>query len=476
MGIFALNDIYIKINQMNPISDKIQALIDNMIAEARKAPEPEPLSNLFNDNPTAKCFSIVQRLKGGGETEYDFRFEDQNGHKMIRDINKATKTKGCLADAHVDTMIYGDQFKLNFGKCGSFTLNNVVGVKLYADENAIKAGQPLDTYELDTDLGKGEDELINQYYQTLKNLQVGDEIYLDSKFKWDGEVSQKFGDTMNVEINRDGVKGQPINLQINLSQNPFYSGELGVMFKAKANKRDENATPVKFDIPIKKFSFNQKVKPKKEAPKKGESENKKTDDELRIDAEEAIKAITSDPTLKAAFYTQPSFMELLKAEITGKKAVGKGIITTLNLVRNYHRKQSVDKIKETFKNNGRVAINIPNGLTLTDVNEQKMIFNSRSKYITNVDTQNLGEILLVGDYKNITTKTQTRYYVSIEEELSEVDEFLCDFFVRDNEGNKKNKVSNVKIKIIKGDSSGYKSKGDLSATTSDTKQKSRFAK
>lgn len=376
MGIFALKDIYIKINRMNPISDKIQALIDNLIAEARKAPEPEPLSDLFNDNPNAQYFSIVQRLKGGGDTEYDFKFEEHAGHKMIRDVNKATKTKGCLADAHLDTMIYGDQFKLNFGKCGSFTLNNVVGVKLYADENAIKAGQPLDSYELDTDLGKDETELIRQYHQTLNDLNVGDEIYLDSKFKWDGEITEKFRDNMNVEINRDGVKGQPINLQINLLQNPFYIADGQIMFKAKANKRDENATPVNFDIPVKKVTFNQKTKPKKvkpntPKPKTSEPESKDSEEEL-YDARKAAELIASDPLLKKAFYSQPSFMELLKAELTGKKAVGKGIITTLNLVGNYKNKKFNEALNAEFKIGGKVIFQVNNPITINYTDKKRV--------------------------------------------------------------------------------------------------------
>lgn len=471
MGIFALNDIYIKINQMNPISDKIQALIDNMIAEARKAPEPEPLSNLFNDNPTAKCFSIVQRLKGGGETEYDFRFEDQNGHKMIRDINKATKTKGCLADAHVDTMIYGDQFKLNFGKCGSFTLNNVVGVKLYADENAIKAGQPLDTYELDTDLGKGEDELINQYYQTLKNLQVGDEIYLDSKFKWDGEVSQKFGDTMNVEINRDGVKGQPINLQINLADNPFYSTENGIMFKSNANKRDENATPVNFDIPIKKFSFHQKTKPKKEKPVDKNQPKVQDDTEQELyDARKAAELIAKDPLLKQAFYSQPSFMELLKAELTGKKAVGKGIMTTLNLVGNYKNKKFSETLGAEFKVGGKVVFLVNNLVDIKYFDKKKkqgsFVLEKGKKYNAKVKRPTADD-----QYTRLVNLEGVNEFEILVKKPTETENvFLCDIIKIVNVGNERKEYprENVYITILPSD--GYQ------PLKKEPKQKSRFEK
>jgi hypothetical protein len=458
---------------MNPISDKIQALIDSIIAEARKAPEPEPLSRLFNDNPNAQCFSIVQRLKGGGDTEYDFKFEDQNGHKMIRDINKATKTKGCFADAHVDTMIYGNQFKLNFGKCGDFTLNNVVGVKVYADEAAINAGQALDSYELETDLGKSDEELINQYYQTLKGLQVGDEIYLDSKFKWDGEVTQKFGDSMNVEINRDGVNGQPINLQINLSENPFYSGELGIMFKSKANKRDEKATPVKFDVPVKQFSFHQKTKPKKEKPTGKTDPNVQDTEQELYDARKAAELIAKDPLLKQAFYSQPSFMELLKAELTGKKAVGKGIMTTLNLVGNYKNKKFNEGLHADFKIGGKVLFVVNNLVEINYYDKKKkpakFVLEKGNKYNAKVRRPNSDDYYtkLTNDPEG-TPKDEFEIFVKKPTDKENV--YLCDVFKIVNISNERKEYSKENVFITFLPSDGYQ------PLKTAPKEKSRFEK
>jgi hypothetical protein len=470
VGIFALKDIYIKINRMNPISDKIQALIDTIIAEARIAPAPEPLSVLFNDNPTAKYFSIVQRLKGGGDTEYDFRIEDQNGYKMIRDINTGTKTKGCLADANVDTMIYGDQFRLNFGKCGPLTINNVVGVKLYADENAIKAGQPLDSYELDTDLGKDEGDLIAQYHERLKDLNVGDAIYFDSKFKWDGEVTDKFRDSMNVEINRDGIKGQPINLQIDLRQNPFYIADGEIMFKANANKRDENATPVKFDIPIKKFTFNQKTKPKKEKPVE-KHKTKEVDAEEEIyNAKKAAEFIANDPLLKQAFYSQPSFMELLRAEITGKKAVGKGIITTLNLVGNYQNKKFSEALGAEFKVGGKVVFLVNNLVDIKYFDKKKkqdsFVLEKGKKYNAKVKRPTADD-----QYTRLVNLEGVNEFEILVKRPTETENvYLCDIIKIVNVGNERKEYPRENVYITMLPSDGYQ------PLKKEPKQKSRFEK
>ena len=457
---------------MNPISDKIQELIDSIIAEARKAPEPEPLSGFFGENPNAQFFSIVQRLKSGGDTEYDFKLEEINGHKAIRDINKATKTKGCVADAHLDTMIYGEQFKLNFGKCGSLTLNNVIGVKLFADENSLKAGKALDSYELDTDLDKSEEDLTRQYHETLKNLEIGDEIYFDSKFKWDGEITRKAGTMIQAEVNRAGVKGQPINLDIELSQNPFYTRDGQMMFKCKANKRDENATPVKFDIPIRKFSVSQKSKPKKEKQKTNEP--KVSDEEQSLyDAKKAAELIAKDPLLKQAFYSQPSFMELLRAEITGKKAVGKGIITTLNLVGNYKNKQFNEVLHADFKVGGKILFEVSNLVEISYYDKKKtprrFVLERGARYNAKVRRPNSDDSYtkLTNDPEG-TPKDEFEIYVKKPTDKENI--FLCDVIKIVNVGNERKEYSKDDVYITFLPSDGYQ------PLKKEPKEKSRFEK
>ena len=127
---------------MNKIlNERLYKLIEPYLNEARKAPEPQDLTLFFNDNPTAKFFSVITNSNG----EYDFALGEVNGHKVIKDINKNTKSKGCSIDANFNTMVYGNTFKVSFGSCGSITINKVIGLKVFKDENDLKSGSPMDS-------------------------------------------------------------------------------------------------------------------------------------------------------------------------------------------------------------------------------------------------------------------------------------------------------------------------------------------
>ena len=214
-------------------------LIENYIDEVRKAPSPEKLSVFFNDNPNAQFFSVIQRIKGGSDTEYDFKFEEINGHKMIKDINKGTKTKGCSTDARFDTMIYGNKFQVRFGNCGDLTINNVVGLKVFADEQSLRSGHQMDSYELEHDLDKSGSELLEKYYNELKNVQVDDDIHFDSKYKWDGIVQEKKEEYVVVSMKQATSKStNPIILKIDLTDNPFYEEDGFIMFKSQTDGKE----------------------------------------------------------------------------------------------------------------------------------------------------------------------------------------------------------------------------------------------
>ncbi|CAK0741610.1 hypothetical protein CCP3SC1AL1_1140004 [Gammaproteobacteria bacterium] len=60
----------------------------------------------------------------------------------------------------------------------------------------------------------------------------------------------------------------------------------------------------------------------------------------RMYGKKALKAITSDPQLQAAFYRQPSFWKLFMADMQGKTAPGKGIQPTLELINGYMDKKN----------------------------------------------------------------------------------------------------------------------------------------
>jgi len=339
--------------------------LEKFIDEARAAESPTSLKNLFNDNPNAKYFTVVQRLKGGNDSEYPFEIFTQNGHKGVKDIGIVGKTKGCETDLRPDTMLYGTSFSLSFGSCGVRNINNVIGIKLYGDEASLKAEKPLDSIELEHELDNTPQQLADKYYDMLKNVEIGRQIYIDSKNKWDGIVISKRPENISIELYKHGIpineadddsdmewnvqpdvpkqtkqkpkpKKKGIILTLDLSSNPFYveNNKLilkGISFDGETNKKTE------FVVPVDKFNTNN-VEPKKEPSQELEPENPqdvKSDEELRQEAKAAYEMILNDPLLKKAFYRKPSFWNLFVAELKGKKAMGKGILPTLQILNRY---------------------------------------------------------------------------------------------------------------------------------------------
>ena len=348
--------------------------LEKFIEEARAAEAPVSLKNLFNDNPEAKYFTVVQRLKGGSDDEYHFQFVDQDGHKGIKDVNKMGKTKGCEIDLKPDTMIYGNTFSVSFGSCGTRTINNVIAVKVYADENSLKSGQEMDSMEVEHEMDETPEGLANKYYEMLKNISIDQEIYIDSKNKWDGIVIAKRNDSVEIKIYKHGIpineaddssemewnvtqpqepqqqqKAKPtrkgVVLTLDMKTNPFYveNGKLmlkGISYDSTTEKKSEfvvpikkfttNAGDLKIPRPDKSEKQNQEVEPEVDNPEDVESE-----EELRKQAMEAYKMILGDKTLQKVFYKKPSFWNLFVSELKGKKAPGKGIVPTLQLLNSY---------------------------------------------------------------------------------------------------------------------------------------------
>jgi hypothetical protein len=374
-------------------------LIENYIDEVRKAPSPEKLSVFFNDNPNAQFFSVIQRIKGGGDTEYDFKFEEINGHKMIKDINKGTKTKGCSTDARFDTMIYGNKFEVNFGKCGTLVINNVVGLKVFADEQSLRSGHQMDSYEVEHDLDKTSSDFIEQYYNELKNVQVDDDIHFDSKYKWDGIVQEKKEEYVVVSMKQATSKAtNPIILKIDLQNNPFYEEDGFIMFKSQTDGKE-------FKIEVKKFFVDkdsgQKEEPKQEEPKQDTSEPV---DPVK-DAKKIMDAIVNDPMMKRAFYKQPSILNLISSAIKGEKPKGTGILPAKQIVQKYQtekRNNNLGEYADYFNFNKPLEYKLLSkdiDFNLNNKYGQPIIYKYGEKYNANVNDDDFSSYLTLIDGK-----------------------------------------------------------------------------
>lgn len=469
-------------------------LLESYLTEARQEVKPTVLSSLFDKNPSAKIFTIIQRIKGGSDSEYFFKLEDQNGHKMITDINVGTKTKGCSADARFDTMIYGNKLTLPFGKCGTLNLNNVIGIKLYGNEEDANSGKVIDSMEFEHDFDTSNEDLLDKYYDILRYAKVGQEVYFDSKFKWDGEVTRKAGSTIQIELVKHGINEsineadmewnpnanpvksnntsktvankkpnrKSINLNVDLEQNPFYEENGNIMFKANSHDATTNETK-EFIIPIKKFTTSDtKQDNQQKQDNKPKQDNEKdfdgmSDEELVGMGQEAMDMILNNPELKQAFYKHPSFMNLFVAGLKGKKAPGTGILPTLQLLNRFGESKTDERFipRKTVE---YIAYGKP--LSINPYNRQIDI---------STDKRNARKISVkeysIEDKNNYTVLEDGNrgYKITVKEQVSGVqDVFICDIYVKPNkDANFEKQLSNVKLQMLP--SNGYR-KGKTSKT------------
>lgn len=441
------------------LTEEQYKIIEKYIIEARTAPEPLNLGRLFDENPSAIFFSIVSRLKNGSEHQYFFKVEEIKGHKVIKDINKRTKTKDCSIDANFNTMIYGNQFKVSFGKCGTIVINNVIAVNVYANEQSLRNNKPLDTANIEHEFDKTTSELTKEYNQKLKSANIGDVLLFDGKNgKYDGEVTRKVADKMDIELRdvKNQNQVQPKVLSINLDKDSFYEDNGRIIFKSISTKRGEEVSRP-FNIIVKKFSIV--FKPTKKTSKVKNNEPQTDDiEQLRSDGRKALEMILSDPNLKKAFYSQPSFLELLKAEITGKQATGKGIVPTLNIVGNYLSKKTIKKLGDVFINNKIVLFQVDRNVRINYIEKNKSKVFNLEKLVTYSAKPKPHEI---GDddtrvlREDPAGKPRDAFEIIVKDKTEERNVYLCDInkIVKSENQIKRYKESNIRITFLP--SQGY---------------------
>ncbi len=330
------------------INEAYLKLIQEYIEEARKAPEAVPTSLFFKDNTEAKFFSIVSKIKTGDLVDYYFKLEKLNGHLVATDINKNTKTKGCTGDMHLDTMIHGNRFEMVFGNCGVLGINNVVEVRVFMTIDDLKADKPFDSMEIENDFDKTSSDLVDEYFKILKNAEIGDEVHVDSKYKYDGQVLERYNDFIRIELGRNGG-GRATIVNLSLVNNPFDEENGDITLNGKGIKGDKEEFD--FSIPIKKFFIdykNEKNNKKKQKPQ--DQDQKGVELDSMRDGKAVLDAIVDDPAMKRAFYSQPTLLNLIMNTIKGKNREGKGIIQAKEIIQKYRIKDYEKQLGEIFKN------------------------------------------------------------------------------------------------------------------------------
>lgn len=188
-----------------------------------------------------------------------------------------------------------------------------------------------------------------------------------------------------------------------------------------------------------------------------DSETKKNiKKKLKDEAKLAYDAILNDPKLKQAFYKQPSLWNLFVAELTGKKATGKGIVPTLNLVGQYKRKKIDAKLGSEFKTNKTVQFMVldkPVQIVYLDKSSTSKTFqlDAGKPYEIKVRDYKIGD-----EYKVLYSGLDS-YKILVKEKTEDANIFVCDVvkLVKLSNETKQYIKKDVKIKFLP--SEGYRS-------------------
>lgn len=149
---------------------------------------------------------------------------------------------------------------------------------------------------------------------------------------------------------------------------PFDVKELDILRNGKvlpirdANRKTPEPVAKPDDI-SKPVEMDPNVTSTPETPEETEKVKKQ-----RMYGKKALKAITSDPQLQAAFYRQPSFWKLFMADMQGKTAPGKGIQPTLELINGYmdrkNKQNNPDLASFKMQKNADLTISKPISFTV----------------------------------------------------------------------------------------------------------------
>jgi hypothetical protein len=199
-------------------------------------------------------------------------------------------------------------------------------------------------------------------------------------------------------------------------------------------------------------STEEKPEENKDDNSDGNSDDK---EKLKADAKKAMEMILKDETLKKAFYSQPSLWDLFVAELTGKKATGKGIVPVLDIINSYDNKKETENLNAEFITGRTVFIQFLEDIFIPNTIEIRASDNKTRK--TTVAKKELGEKRkLTGIFEN----GKIRYEIELLEQVEDKkDVFLSKIKLKvDNNGDWTDvKYENkIEIKVIKGsESPGY---------------------
>ena len=167
----------------------------------------------------------------------------------------------------------------------------------------------------------------------------------------DTSKALKKWDILEIKINPGNGDTDGTEKEYKLNSNIIEPAQNGngftLIFQASKKTGPKGKVKLNAITKISPSSVTKQEEPKpEETPEEpkasGDTENEKTIS--KADAKAAYEKILNNPELRNAFYKQPSFWEMFKAELKGEKPTGTGIITALDILDKYNLRQYNEKL------------------------------------------------------------------------------------------------------------------------------------
>ena len=110
--------------------------------------------------------------------------------------------------------------------------------------------------------------------------------------------------------------------------------------------------------------------------------------------------ILSDPTLKDAFYKQPTFWQTFTAELKGEKPQGNGILRALDILNKYDLRGFQNELSRKLTDNGKITIKFIDPITIENKDGKKVSFGRGEKAVMYAKTKNENKDIVLKGNKN----------------------------------------------------------------------------
>jgi len=284
--------------------------------------------------------------------------------------------------------------------------------------------------------------LANNVKVVLKCLSDDNNIY---KFQVIEDKNNIFGGVVNLAIEINPGNGDPNRPEDEYNKNSkiIKSGQNPNNYTLVFTKLVGSKKTIELQNIVSAKVVTEPEEPQPEEPEEPQepTDDKTNEKDLTYDAKAAYDRILSDPKLKDAFYKQPSFWELFKAELTGKKPKGSGIITALDILDKYDLRRYDETIGAKFIPNQKVTIKFLEDYKINFDKNKTITFDKNTEYTLKVRPRKSGKQILDG----------ANYYIVVSGEVN--DENLPDTFYTE-----RGRIK-YKFTVIEGEKSpGYKPK------------------